>query len=109
MVPCVATISQNVAILIYRARKDASAKRQDLAPPKHLVRNVGKGKEPRASHRMVAEEANKAGLSNTDISYVLGMCIYQNNVKFLGKFLKLLQLIYCSSAPLAPLLGPQLL
>ena len=46
--------------MIFRARKDASAKRQDLAPPKNLVRNV-KGKEPRASHRVVAEEANKAG------------------------------------------------
>ena len=51
-----------------RARKNASAKRQDLAPPKNLVRNV-KGKEPRASHRMVAEEASKAGSpSNVNIS-----------------------------------------
>ena len=47
-------------LVTFRARKDASAKRQDLAPPKNLVRNV-KGKEPRASHRVVAEEANKAG------------------------------------------------
>ena len=42
-----------------RARRDASAKRQDLAPPKNLVRNVGRGKEPRVSARVVAEEANK--------------------------------------------------
>ena len=61
----------------FRARKNASAKRQDLAPPKNLVRNV-KGKEPRASHRMVAEEANKAGSpSNVNISYGgLGICSY---------------------------------
>ena len=55
--------------MTFRARKDASAKRQDLAPPKNLVRNV-KGKEPRASHRVVAEEANKAGRAHINIRSV---------------------------------------